>query len=534
MFNNDPHPVRVLGELIDVRLKAFLHLRRSCRAAGNLQSLLQLQGLDGDLYQYRRPPRQFSGWPPPRVHHLVGAVFAAHGAGPVGIGGRGFAAPLPGQGRVDGQGELFFPVEGPSGPGHCRVPFPGARDVLDDVGRMPRQPGRHHPGVDIRCGGQAEVFAGGHVTEEVRPRTRGDCPADGAGDVIVSGRDIRHQGAQDIKRRTVADLLLQPDVGLDLVDGHVAGALDHHLDAGIPGALGELPESQQFLDLGAVGGVLNASGTKPVAQGEGRVIRPHQFQEAIEIFVQRVFRPVMRHPCTGERTAPGDDVHDPALPVHAVETRPGHAAVHGNEIDAVLEMTLDAGEDLVDGHLDNGFALIHHGIARSLVQRHGADTEVGFRDNGPPDLVDGAAGRQIHDGVGTRGRGGPCLCQFLIDVGVVPAGADIGVDPGANPLAHRQGPAVPTAVVVADDRRSLGHPFTQRFRGNAGIFRGDGDDIRDLALAGPFHLCFFHEFLPENFFAGYGTGSSGRSCNCSVRSLRRYQPDQVQRVISRS
>ena len=44
LFHDDPHLGRVLalGELIDVLLKAFLHLRRGGRAVGNLQSLLQL------------------------------------------------------------------------------------------------------------------------------------------------------------------------------------------------------------------------------------------------------------------------------------------------------------------------------------------------------------------------------------------------------------------------------------------------------------------------------------------------------------
>eukprot|EP00959_Pyramimonas_sp_CCMP1952_P400098 8382773-Pyramimonas_sp.AAC.1 len=60
---------------------------------------------------------------------------------------------------------------------------------------------RHDPTSPHRAGahvavGQPEVLLGGDVAEEGRARRADGSGADSAGDVIVAGGDVRHQGAQ--------------------------------------------------------------------------------------------------------------------------------------------------------------------------------------------------------------------------------------------------------------------------------------------------------------------------------------------------
>ena len=67
--------------------------------------------------------------------------------------------------------------------------------------------------------------------------------ADGAGNVIVAGRDVDHQWAESVEWGFVAPLHFLVDLFLDLVERDVAGTLDHHLDVVLPGFLGELAEN---------------------------------------------------------------------------------------------------------------------------------------------------------------------------------------------------------------------------------------------------------------------------------------------------
>ena len=68
------------------------------------------------------------------VHAAHGAELAAHAAG-VAVVVLGLAAVPDGPGgvRVQGAGELGFPVQGPAGVGHFVVYLPGAGDALGDV-----------------------------------------------------------------------------------------------------------------------------------------------------------------------------------------------------------------------------------------------------------------------------------------------------------------------------------------------------------------------------------------------------------------
>ena len=268
--------------------------------------------------------------------------------------------------------------------------FHGAGQVFDDIGGVSGDAGRHDPIVYVLGGRQAQVLAGGDVAEEVCPGAGGYGAADGAGDVIVAGGDVRNQRTEHVEGRAMAEAFLQLDVGLDLVEGDMARPFDHDLDAGVPGALGEFAEDDQFVDLGAVGGVSQTTGAETVTQGQSGVVGLDQFQQAVVVLVKGVFRLVVGHPGDGEGTAARDDFHDASFVVHALHGGAGYAAVYGDKVDAVIEVFFDAVENLVGGHVDDRLALFHHRVAGGLVQGHAADTGLGLGDDGASDFVDGA------------------------------------------------------------------------------------------------------------------------------------------------
>ena len=86
----------------------------------------------------------------------------------------------------------------------------------------------------------------------------------------------------------MAELPLLLHVHRDLVERHVTGALDHHLDVVPPGPLGELAEDPQLRELGLVGGVGEAAGAQAVAQAVGHVVGAQDLAQLVEVGVPGV------------------------------------------------------------------------------------------------------------------------------------------------------------------------------------------------------------------------------------------------------
>ncbi len=107
--------------------------------------------------------------------------------------------------------------------------------------------------------GQAQVLLGRDVAQHGRAHPADHGRADGAGNVVVAGRDVDGQRAQGVERRLVAVLELLGHVGLDHVHGHVAGAFDHGLHVVLPGDLRQLAQGVQLGELGFVVGVRRRS-----------------------------------------------------------------------------------------------------------------------------------------------------------------------------------------------------------------------------------------------------------------------------------
>ncbi len=70
----------------------------------------------------------------------------------------------------------------------------------------------------------------------------------------------------------MAEPFFQDHIRGDLVQGHVPGAFDHHLDIALPGPLGQLAQYDHFLNLDLVRGVVQGARTAAVAQAQGHVL----------------------------------------------------------------------------------------------------------------------------------------------------------------------------------------------------------------------------------------------------------------------
>ena len=111
--------------------------------------------------------------------------------------------------------------------------------------------------------GETEMFLRSDVAEH-----RGAEPADHRGtdrrrNVIIAGCDVGGQRAKRVERRLAAFAKLLVHVDLDLVHRHVAGALDHHLAALVPGHLGQFAQRLQFGELRRVVGIGLRAGPSP-------------------------------------------------------------------------------------------------------------------------------------------------------------------------------------------------------------------------------------------------------------------------------
>ena len=110
------------------------------------------------------------------------------------------------------------------------------------------------------------MLLGRDVAEHGRAEPADHGRPDGRSDVVVAGRHIGGQRPQRIEGRLVADAQLLIHVGLDLVQRHVAGPLDHHLHVTRPGHLGEFAKGLQLGELGRVVGVGDGARAQAVAQ----------------------------------------------------------------------------------------------------------------------------------------------------------------------------------------------------------------------------------------------------------------------------
>src|SRR5580704_6554530 len=157
---------------------------------------------------------------------------------------------------------------------------------------------------------QSQMFFRRDVTKHGSSVPANQGRSNGAGDVVVSRRNVGDQRAQRVKRSSVAQLVFLFYLQLDLIQRNVPGAFDHYLHVVFPGFFREFAENAQFGKLRFVAGVGHTAGTQTVAQGIAHVVLLEDFADSFEILVQEILLFVKTHPLRQQRAAPADDSGD--------------------------------------------------------------------------------------------------------------------------------------------------------------------------------------------------------------------------------
>ena len=389
----------------------------------------------------------------------------------------------PGRIGIEAQLEVLLPVQGGTRLGQFVVPVARARDAQGHVGGVGRDPVGHAALLDVVLLGQAQVLLGRHVAEHRRAVIRRRGRADAGGDVVVAGEDVRDQRPEHVERRAVAETPLQLHVELDLVEGHVARPLDHHLDAVGPGPLGQLPDSLKLGKLRIVGGVGKAARAQTVADRERHVVPATYLADLVPQFVHGVLAVVVEHPLGEQRPAAGDDADEPVPDEREVLAQ--NARMNREVVDALGGLLLQLGEDNLVREVVEVPTDDHR------VDRHRADRDRRLPDNRFAALVEVAACGEIHDRVGPPPFGPAQLLQLLARTGRDRRRAHVGVDLGLRrPTdAHRVEPVPQVHAVGGDNEPSRGNLVADLFGGEVLFALGNAGHLgRDDAAASVLEL----------------------------------------------
>ncbi len=389
---------------------------------------------------------------------------------------------LPSRPRVEGQVELVLPPELEAGLRQRVVPHLGAGVALGQVGGMGGDLVGDHAFLDVLAVRQPEVLLGGDVTEHGRAVHADGGGADGRGDVVVAGRHVGGERAQRVEGCLVADLDLAAHVLLDLVQRHVAGALDHHLHVGGPRPPGELTEGLQLGELGGVVGIGDRPRTQPVAQREGHVVGGHELAQLVEVGVEEVLLAMGHAPGGKDGATAADDAGDP--PGGQVDVAGQHAGVDGDVVDALLGLL----DQRVPVDLPGELLGLAVDLLQRLVDRHGAEGHGGVADDPLAGGVDLGTGGEVHDRVGAPAGGPGQLLDLLVDGRGHCRVPDVGVDLHQELPSDHHGLGLGVVHVGREDGPSPGDLGADQLRLDA---FADGHELHlrgDLAATGVVHL----------------------------------------------
>ncbi len=270
--------------------------------------------------------------------------------------------------------------------------------------------------------GQAEMLLGRDIAEHGGAEPADHGSADAAGDVVVAGCDIGGERPERVERRLAADGELLVHVFLDLVHRHVAGTLDHHLAILGPGDLRQFAQRLQLGELRGIVGVGDGAGPQPVAQRERHVIGAADVADLLEMLVEEAFPVMVEAPLGHDRTAAADDAGD-AIDGERNVGQP-HAGMDGEIVDALLRLFDQRVAEHVPGEILGNAA----DLFQRLVERHGADRHRRIAQDPVADVVDVAAGGEVHHRVGAPAGCPDHLFHLLGHRRGDSRIADIGVD----------------------------------------------------------------------------------------------------------
>src|SRR5664279_1394475 len=345
--------------------------------------------------------------------------------------------------------------------------------------------------------GQAEVLFRSDVAEHRRAMPADERRANRGGNVVVAGGDVDHQRAQRIEGSAVAKFDFLVHLLLDLVERHVAGAFDHHLHIAFPGFCRQLAQGFKLGKLRFVAGIGNAAGTQAVAQRITHVVLSENLGDLVEVIVEEVLLVVMRHPLRQDRATAAYDAGN-ATGDHGQEFNQ-HAGVDGHVIDTLLRLLLDNLEHHVDGEVFNA---LH---ARDcLVNRNRADGHRRVPQNGFADIVNVAAGGEVHDGIGAIVYRGVQLLQLFVNVTGDGRVADVGVDLAARLDADGHRLQFGMVDVGRDDHASGSHFVADEFGRNFFALGHEDHLFGEQALARKVHLRHVGVAAARGLFAAPG------------------------------
>ena len=309
----------------------------------------------------------------------------------------------------------------------------------------------------------------------------------------------------------MAELDFLVDLLLDLVERHVAGAFDHHLDIALPGLLRQLAQRLQFGELRFVAGIGNAARPQAVAERVADVVLRQDLRDVVEALVEEILLVVMRHPLRQDRAAAADDAGDALGDQRQVLDE--HAGVDGHVIDALLGLLFDDLEHEVGSEVFNAL----HARDR-LVNRHRADGHGRVAQDGFANVVNAAAGGEVHHRVGAVVDRGVQLLQFLVDVAGHRRVADVGIDLALRGHADAHRLQLRMVDVGRDDHVPDGNLVADQF-GRHPLALGDEEHLfGEQAFAGKMHLRHVGVAGAGGLFAALGDPFGARvwawSCRC--------------------
>ena len=211
------------------------------------------------------------------------------------------------------------------------------------------------------------------------------------------------------------------------------------------------------------------------------------------MLVKRVFLVVMAHPFNGKGAAAADHAQQAIMAFHPAQGVPGQAAVDGHEINAVLGLLLDGGQHLVHGDLTDLLFLPLHHVRHRLIHRDRAQGDGAVGQDAPAHFIQVFTHAEIHDRIGAGFEGNAQLFQLLLQTGHVLRGADIGIDLGAEPLAHGHDALEIMVFVLGNGNDPLGHASHQRLGRDGFVFGAGLEQGGHFAVDGVFadaHLFF--------------------------------------------
>ena len=195
----------------------------------------------------------------------------------------------------------------------------------------------------------------------------------------------------------------------------------------------QFAERFEFGELRAVVGVGDRAGAQAVAERERHVVLAHDVADLVEALVEEALLVLRQAPLRHDRAAARDDAGD-AVGGQRHVGEP-HAGMDGEIVDALLALLDQRVLEAFPVELDR----IAVDLLQRLIDRHGADRHRRVAQDPFADVVDVAAGGEVHHGVGAPADRPHHLLDFFLDRGRDGRVADIGVD------LHQE--------VAADDHR---------------------------------------------------------------------------------